>query len=343
MNKVDILIVSSKKLNYIKNCLESIPSSNNINVFVVVNGFDKEKIVYLEKFKSKNNILSYYVFETKINKSIARNLAISKTSNEIIYFIDDDVILFNNTINILIKKFNTYENIMVIGGPNLTCPQSSFFQKCIDLIYTSPLVVWKMYKRSVINKKEQFCDDKSLILCNLAFRRKILEKENLSFNEKLYYCEENLLLNQIKDKGYKLLYSPELKVYHIRRNNIFDFIKQIFYSAEGRITMLFLFPKSFFIVSFLPLVFTIYFISTFMIKNKYYTIPLIIYLFIYFANSCYISIINKKSISYIFVTFCLTLVSHLTYGTGFLYGIIKNFFKKLKYISYKYILCQQKI
>ncbi|MCB4791185.1 MAG: glycosyltransferase [Elusimicrobia bacterium] len=303
------------RIEKLKACLGRI--ANN-DILIVVNGYDKEIVDYLSEFKTDK--LSYIVIENKIGKSKARNIGIEKSQADIIYFLDDDVFFEKDNIKILEDKYEKYPDVKIIGGPNLTPVNSSYFQRISGYIFESPFTAWKMGNRYKIKTPgDVYCDDKKLILCNLAIKKEVFDKENICFDERLYYNEENLLLEKLKEKGYKMLYSPELTVYHYRREDTFGFAKQIFASGKGRAIMTFIMPKTLSLYHIIPSLFLIYIVS--LIFSPVWPVPVYVYIIANLSNSIWVTIKNRENIFSFITVFILSFIAHISYGFGFLNGL----------------------
>jgi GT2 family glycosyltransferase len=315
---IEILIVTHR-YERLKESLAKIAELNN-KILVVVDGLNQGIIELLNSLKNSN--IRHIVLEKSAGKSMARNIGIKNSQADIIYFLDDDVYFEKDNIAALKNKFEKYPQASVIGGPNLTPKNSSSFQRASGYIFTSIFTAWKM-KNRYINKdaKDIYCDDKSLILCNLAVKKEIFEKENIYFDQSLNYNEENLFLEQLKGKGYKMLYSPDIFVYHTRRPEIAGFSRQIFGSGKGRAIMTKILPKTLSWFNVIPSLFLIYLVLLSICPHC-----LIYPLFAYFAinvfNALYITIRNKENIAVFLYVVILSFVAHVSYGYGFLYGLI---------------------
>lgn len=322
MKEISILIITYNRVNLLKRCLESIMKGSlpeEYELIVVINGYDKDTLQFFEKFSSDYQNLKFFPIQ-RTTKGGARNVAIKHAQGQILYFLDDDVIVDKDIFKEALRKFNHYPQIEIIGGPNLTPNSSSLFQRCSGYLLSSIFGAAKMRHRYIILPDDRLVDDNSLILCNLAMRKKVLDQEKILFNERTVGNEENLLLQQLRSKGYKILYSPRLIVYHHRRKTIGGFCEQFFRYGRGRMQMTMLLPRSFPIFVALPSLFLIYLISLLFFHNLFYLFPLFTYLSLDLAFSFFISIKNENIIAFplLFILFPL---GHISYGLGFLWGL----------------------
>ena len=327
MNNITVLIISHDRPEFLKENLASLMKFNT-NIFVVVNGFNEQTVNFLTSTKKHYNYLDFTVFEEQTNKSKARNKGVEKIQSEIIYFLDDDAFIDKNNIEILQKKFLEYPFAEVIGGPNITPPTSSRFQKLSGILLSTYLISYKMNARYFAKGVDRLSDETELILCNLAIKKNAFTKHNLKFNELLHYNEENLLLEQLKKFNTAMLYSPDLFVYHHRRATLKSFLEQIYNSGKGRAVMTVIMPSSIKIFFLFPTLFLIYMICA--IFDKMTFILLNAYLFITLYNVISAYFIHKLKLLDITIMFIVSILSHLTYGWGFVVGLIKGIIWKMK-------------
>lgn len=322
--ELSIIIITYRRKDLLKRCLESILKANfkdSYELITVVNGLDTDTLNLLNSFSAKLPNLRFFSIPPT-SKGSARNLALKNAQGEILYFIDDDVEMEEKNLQRLTEKFTQNKDIDIIGGPNLTPKESNFFQRCSGYIFSSIFGSVTMRFRYSILPEEKLVDDRYLILCNLAFRKRIFLKEKMDFNRDIASNEENLLLYKLKKKGYNILYCPEIFVYHQRRGNLLLMMKQFFCYGRGRAQMTRIHPISLPWFTVLPCIFFIYLISLLFVRNLFYMGPLMLYLFLNVFFSAGISIKNREFLALPLLMILFPL-SHLSYGLGFLFGLIK--------------------
>lgn len=174
----------------------------------------------------------------------ARNLAISRASGDWLCFLDDDVEVPPDYFRSLAAATLRFPEAAAIGGPNLTPPDSPLFERCVGHVLASPLAAAGTSARCAGLARASWCDERALILCNLAVRRDALACERLAFEEGLVRNEENLLLELLARRGRKAAHSPRVFVYHARRGDLASFARQCRLSGRGRAEMTRLLPSS---------------------------------------------------------------------------------------------------
>ena len=318
MITITALIIVTDRISYLKENINSLIKFNS-NIFVVSNGYNKAISDFLYTTKTTYSKLDFKIIQKQVNKCRARNIGVESVNSDVIYFLDDDTFMEQDNIQILQENFSIYP-VGVIGGSNLTPKNSSRFQKLVGFMLSTPLMSYKMCNRYLSKGSVRFTDDTELILCNLAIKKEIFTKYNLKFNELLHYNEENLLLEQIKQHCIKMLYCPNLNVYHHRRANIKSFLIQVYNSGKGRGIMSVIMPSSIKIFYFLPILFVIY-LCLLILKIA----PLIflnLYLIIVLYNVVVIYFSNKLKLLDIPTMFLVSFFSHICYGIGSAIGLI---------------------
>jgi GT2 family glycosyltransferase len=322
MNDIGILIITSARVGQLRLCIESL-KGHGIDVFVVVNGSDEPAIRYLRETSVSFPGLAFETIEKKVAKSRARNLGFAHMKSDIVYCIDDDAFVAGDTIAVLRRMVVENPQVAAIGGPNLTPPQSTYFQRISGYIFSTAFTAWKMRSRYAPAAGNTACDDTMLALCNMALRKSVLEKEGIFFDERLHYNEENHLLSRLKSKGYRLLYCPGLVVYHERRNTVWSFARQIYGSGKGRGQMTLLMPSTFRPFHAMPTLFIVWCILAACAgkSQPFIAVPLWVYLLAGLFFSMETVIKRHENLLSVIVLLALSMVAHVSYGIGFLRGI----------------------
>jgi len=323
MKDISVIIASFKRQELLKECLDSVLRSKfqgGFEVIVVVNGSHPETIEFLSNYSKKTPNIKYFTI-LQPNKCLARNLALEHAEGNIIYFIDDDVQVGQDNLQRLIEKFKQSPQISIVGGPNLTPKAGSFFQRCSGYVFSSIFGSAGVRSRYRLLKEDKLVDETHLILCNLAFSKELFVKEGIRFRD-MACNEENLILYRLKKKGYEMLYSPEIFVYHQRRKSLSSMMEQFFRYGRGRGQMTRIHPLSAPWFTLLPSVLILYIISILIFHNILYLIPFIFYVFLDAIFSFIISLRHKESGAF-FLLFILFPLVHLSYGIGFLVGLIR--------------------
>ena len=148
--------------------------------------------------------------------------------------------------------------------------------------------------------------------------------------DKYGFFDETLIKNQDEDHNYliienggKVYQSSKIKTYYFVREKIIDFIKQMFYYGFYKPSVLVKNISRIKIRHIIPSLFSAYIFTLFFNLNPFWLIPLYSYLFLYIL----FSIINKENILTKIICIIIFPIMHLSYGIGFILGLI-NAYKK---------------
>ena len=224
--EVSIIIPTKNEDDVLGNCLNSIQNldypKDKIEV-IIVDGHSQDNTVEIAKKYSCK-----VVFEDVGTRGGACNIGVRNSKERYIAFTDADCIVSKDWMKNLIKQFND-EKIVSVGGPNITPEDDTEFAKCVGVVLSFLSKPGSRYGLVADRATETFHNSG----CNAAYRKDVIEEAGW-FNEKLITCEDEELDYRIKEKGYRILYTPDAKVYHYRRPTWKRFYKQAYKYAMGR-------------------------------------------------------------------------------------------------------------
>jgi len=225
---VSIIIPVKNDASLLKACLESISNldypKNKIEV-IIADGMSTDDSAEVAK-----NYGARVVLNEKQTVSPGRNIAFKRSSGEIIAFTDADCLVDKNWISNSLKYFED-EKIVCVGGPNLTPSDEGDFGKAVGFVFNQ-----KIFSPGSIHARElkEIKEVKSIPGCNAIYRRDALEKV-MPIDESLLTCDDTELNQRLIDKEYKLLYTPDVFVWHYRRPNPKRLWNQMYRYAIGRL------------------------------------------------------------------------------------------------------------
>ena len=172
----------------------------------------------MKEYQKKFTGLKIYQNPQKMTPR-ALNIGIKNSSGDVIVILGAHTIIDRQFIS-LNNKFLNEKNVKVTGGTQINIGKT-FRQRLIGQVMGLPFGISSASYRW--SKREQFVDT----VVYAAYRRELFEEIGY-FEEKFSISEDAEINWRIRQKGYKIFYSPEIKTYYYPRNTITGFLKQLF-------------------------------------------------------------------------------------------------------------------
>jgi len=219
--KVSIILPVRNAGNTLRSCLDSLINlifpKDDLEIVVVDNNSTDNTKTILKPYPVK------YVFESQIGRGSARNRGVIESLGELAVFTDADCLADRYWLLNIIKGFSNKE-IGGCGGKILIQEPKNLIEKYIDYL-------------DVYSQEENILNKKIFLPCiltaNAAYPRRVLEEVGL-FDEQLNGTEDIDLSWRVYLKGYKLAYTPEAIIYHLRhRSNPVNSLRKCFQQGEA--------------------------------------------------------------------------------------------------------------
>lgn len=261
-----------------------------------------------------------------VGPSQKRDIALDHSKGDILAFLDDDTFPERNWLKNAVKYFDDNE-VAAVGGPAITPESDNFLQKASGLVYSSFLGGGSVAYRYVPRAKKEVDDYPS---CNFLVRRSVLEELG-GFNCKYWPGEDTKLCKEITNNlNMKIIYAPDIMVYHHRRRLFYPHLRQVLSYAIHRGYFAKRFPETsrkltYFIPTIFVLALLVGFILAFSIPifATFYLAGLGFYLFLALLSS-----FNSRDIRMILLVFLGIIPTHIVYGIGFLRGLLARRLKE---------------
>ena len=203
--KVSIIIPIYNSEQYLEQCLMSIKNQTYpfYEVLMINDGSTDESISICEKYTKDKRFKLIDKENTGVSNS--RNIGIKSAQGDFIAFVDSDDWCSTNYLETAIKNM----------------------EKC-DLLCFGYLKSYKnINKQIIISSKEnissQILDANSIggYLWNKIFKKEIIQKYHIKFNEKIHYCEDLVFVKDYIDKIRKVNYiNIPLYYYRMRKTSV---------------------------------------------------------------------------------------------------------------------------
>jgi cellulose synthase/poly-beta-1,6-N-acetylglucosamine synthase-like glycosyltransferase len=265
-----------------------------------------------------------------------RNKILRLAGGELYAFIDDDAYPKEDWLTVAVKHFED-SGVAAIGGPAITPPQDSLSQIASGLIYESALVSDGFAYRYRPGKLRQVEDYPS---CNFIIRRNVFEELG-GFRTNFWPGEDTFLcLEIIKKLHRKILYVPDLVVFHHRRPLFRAHLKQVSNYALHRGYFAKRFPQTSLKFSyFIPSLFVIALIilgiaASIMPSLRILFVPILLFYLTIILLPSFFNLRNRHfnllNLNLCFLTFLVffgIIITHFMYGIYFIKGL---FAKRLR-------------
>jgi glycosyltransferase involved in cell wall biosynthesis len=174
-------------------------------IIVDNNSNDNTKDV-IDSFIDKSFLHVKYVIERNQGVSHARNMGIQEASGHIIAFTDDDCVVDRYWIMSISKEFHADESIAGIGGRVLLYNKMD-----------RPVSIRVHEEKTILSSTDRIL--KLMIGCNMAFARSVFDEigifdTDFGVGSRFASSEDLDFLYRVYKKGLKIVYSPDILVYH---------------------------------------------------------------------------------------------------------------------------------
>lgn len=251
-----------------------------------------------------------------------RDMAVPDAKGGILAFLDDDAFPCRGWLKAAVRHFGD-KDVAAVCGPAVTPGSDTLRQKASGSVYASFLVSGAHNRRYVPTKP---CEVDDYPSCNFLVRKDVFLQAG-GFDTKFWPGEDTILCLKITSGlKKKIIYDPEVLVYHHRRPLFVPHLRQIKSYALHRGYFVKKFPANSFKLSyFLPSLFVIglaagFFLSPFVpLISSIYTWVLSLYLALVF-----ISTIAQKGVKLKALMFAGVILTHLCYGIYFIKGLLSR-------------------
>jgi len=258
----------------------------------------------------------------KIPPSDKRDIGIKEAKGEILAFLDDDTIPKSDWLANAIKYFED-ENVAAVGGPAITPESDNDKQKASGLVFSS-LMVGGNYAYRYIPKEKREVDDYPS--CNLLVRKNIIDEIG-GFDTKYWPGEDTkLCLDITKKLKKKIIYAPDVSVWHHRRELFMGHLKQVARYAKTRGIFVRKFPETSLRISyFLPSLFVFGFFIGLVLSffSSLLSLIFVSCMSIYLIAALFTSI-KTRDMKLTPLVFMGIIATHFVYGIMFTIGLLSQ-------------------
>jgi cellulose synthase/poly-beta-1,6-N-acetylglucosamine synthase-like glycosyltransferase len=254
----------------------------------------------------------------KVRPAEKRDRGVQNSAGEIVAIIDDDAYPEPDWLGKAVRHFETDEQVAAVGGPGMTPPGDNLKQRISGWIYESPLVSGEFTYRYMPGKMRDVDDYPTSSL--IIRKRDFLEAGG--FETGYWPGEDTILcLKLTHELGKRIVYDPEVKVYHHRREIYTPHLRQIRSYALHRGFFVRKFPQTSLKAGyFVPSIFTLFcFLGWLSAWTPLF--PVWAGIMLFYLGLVMVFSLKGGSLKGIFGVFAGTFLTHLTYGVWFISGL----------------------
>lgn len=226
---VSIIIPAKNEEKLLRGCISSLHQLN----------YPKEKIeiIIVDGLSTDNTagvaleMGAKVISNVKQTVSPGRNVGFENAKGDLIAFTDADCIVDPNWLSNCIKYFENDQTVACAGGPNLTPADESNFGKAVGFVFDQPVFAAGSIHARVLDEVKEVS---SIPGCNSIYRQSVLAQV-MPLDESMLTGDDTLLNRKILDLGGRLLYTPDVIVFHYRRPTPRTLWRQFYRYAIGRL------------------------------------------------------------------------------------------------------------
>ena len=329
---VSIVIPTTGHVKFIKGLIESVNKLDypKKKYELILIGDEETELLNVSSKKANDYGIKTIVKHQPVAAGQKRNTGVELASGDIIAFTDDDTILREDWLTNAVKHIYENEKYVGVGGPNFTPKDGLPFAKAVGRIFGSKFLFSFRYTIGHAKPKEIEHNP----TCNYIIKKKVFE--SVKFHETLWPGEDAEFDIRLIKNGFKILYAPDVVVWHHRRSRPLPFLKQMFNYGKTRAQVTRMHPDSFdiryfaFISAFIFLI-TLYSISLTktelpFVGNLDLIIPLVLnlaYFVIISLAGILVGLQTGKIKQGLYAPLVL-FIQHFGFSIGLLYGFVKK-------------------
>lgn len=165
--------------------------------------------------------IKYLAFGNKLPTE-KRELAAKVATGDILAFIDDDAVPKTDWLNNAVRHFHI-EKVAAIGGPAVTPPNSSLREIASGAVYESRLGSGPLFYHYIPGRPKEVID---YDMVNFLIRANVFELVG-GFATNTWPGEGRMLCASVIREGLKVVYDPDVIVYHKRQPLFIPHLKKI--------------------------------------------------------------------------------------------------------------------
>lgn len=321
--KVSFIIPLKNEEKYIENCIDSLLSldypKEKVEIIFAEGGSTDSTREIIEEYAKKHENIKIFDNPTG-NTAIGRNVCIENATGEMLMNFSGHAIASRNLLKVLaIKLKELPENVAGVGCSNISPEKQNFVATVASAAFLGFMAGSGIFMQNAVFKEEKYVEHMAFT----CYRKEIFEKVGLFDPE--FWCGQDAEFDiRVKKAGYKILYTPETRIYHYKRDTVKRLFRQLYRYKIARAKMIKKHPDTLKIFHLFP---SLFILGSIFVAILYFMniIPLIfvLSLILLYLLLCLIStfMVTKNPVT-IFASVFFYLLIKISYGLGFLRGLI---------------------
>lgn len=256
----------------------------------------------------------------EVGPAAKRDMMADEATGELLAFIDDDAYPSRVWLKAAAKHFER-EEVAAVVGPAVTPSSDGLLQRCSGHVYSSIMGTGSHRYRYILGRQREVDDFPS---CNFIMRKSVF-KQIGGFSTSYWPGEDTKLCMDITDGlKKKIVYDPDVLVYHHRRKLFLPHLMQVWSYAVHRGYFAKKFRRNSLRMS--------YFLPSLLVIGVIGGIPLTLlhpvlewgYLAVVgtYVIAVLISSLERRDLMTLPLVSLGTVATHFTYGVGFIWGLL---------------------
>jgi len=217
---LSVIVPTKNDSKYIDGCLQSLfqQTFKEYEVIVVDGHSDDDTVEKARKYPAQ------IFFENIGSRGGACNVGAENAQGEVLVFTDADCILPSDWLEKIAKCFRSTPELGALGGLDLNAKDDTLIAKSKGVIM--------IFRRT--RAKEDMAAAYKIKGCNSAYRKNLFRMVG-GFDSSLKYSEDSELHGRLLHRGARLLFDPDIYVWHFRRQNNLLALKRSIKNARNSV------------------------------------------------------------------------------------------------------------
>ncbi len=329
---ISIVIPTTGHVKFIKGLVESVNKLDypKERYELILIGDEETELLNISSKRANDYGIKTIVKYEPFAAGKKRNIGVDVANGDIIAFTDDDTILREDWLDNAVKHLNDNKNYVGVGGPNFTPKEGLPFAKAVGRIFGSKFLFSFRYTIGHAKPKEIEHNP----TCNYIIKKEVFK--TVKFHNTLWPGEDAEFDIRLIKNGFKILYAPNVVVWHHRRSRPLPFLKQMFNYGKTRAQVTRMHPDSFDIRYFAFISAFFFLLALYSISFTKIELPLIgkvnliipivlnlTYFGIISAAGILVGLQTRKIKQGLYAPLVL-FIQHFGFSIGLLYGFIKK-------------------